>query len=72
MRSLLQEYEKNHRWIVAVGDAPPVLRKHFIGAGKTLTCHPLMKHKIEGSEYMKYKYIDDDVFVDGNIFLGKY
>ncbi|XP_046478888.1 uncharacterized protein [Neodiprion pinetum] len=64
---LLKEFEDSHKWIVAIGDAVPVLRKHYIGAGRTFTCHPLIKYKIEGSEYMKYKYIDDDVHVDGKI-----
>lgn len=68
VRKLLEEYETNGSLIVAIGDATPVLRKHFIGCGKTLTSHPLVREKIEGSDYMKYKYIEDDVFVDGKIF----
>lgn len=67
---LLQEQEKEGRWIAAVCAAPTALKSHGIGEGKTITCYPALKNEMEDGG--KYTYTDShNVVIDGNVITSK-
>lgn len=51
--------------IAAICAAPTALKAHGIGKGKQITSYPAMKNDLID----EYKYLEEKVVTDGNIFL---
>jgi len=64
----LRDQYKAGRLVAAICAAPTALANHRVGLGKAVTSYPAQSFKEKLTEY---KYIEEDVVVDGNIVTSR-
>lgn len=69
VKSLLDDQEKNDRFIAAICAGPTALLSHGIGKGKSLTSHPGCMDKMKACS--DYKYLEDRVVQDGKLITSQ-
>ncbi|XP_060069297.1 Parkinson disease protein 7 homolog [Ylistrum balloti] len=69
VKKILEDQEKDDKYIAAVCAGPTVLLNHGICKGKSITSHPGCKEKMVASG--NYKYLDERVVQDGKLITSR-